>query len=297
MSHQNILDIVIETGPKEEGILYHYTSQRAMHSIIENNSLWVSHVYYMNDANEIKYGCNLFKQIILDRINHEQEGNVKQLLSDLKDRMDFIIDMPLYLFVFSLSEKGNLLSQWRGYTPLGAGVSIGFGQQMLQLLAQLNEFTLIKCVYEKKDQDNILYPLLDKIITQFAIDLPLINTKGIPEHQKYMYYLNKYTEELLMALCYIKDPAFKEECEWRLVSRYYEYYTHEDIKFREGNTTLIPYIELNLSGMKRSGKLFEEVVVGPSSNFNLSFYAVICYLSNKKACSRTINSLMPYRHV
>ena len=97
--------------------------------------------------------------------------------------------IPHYLFVFSLSEEGNLLSQWRGYTPLGAGVSIGFNQDKLQRHAQQKGFSLIKCLYKKEEQDNILNPLLDKIITQFRHDLPSINTKGIPEHQKYLILL------------------------------------------------------------------------------------------------------------
>ncbi len=284
-------------GPNKEGVLYHYTSQWAMHSIVENRCLWISHVYYMNDANEIRYGCNLFKKIISNRINHEEEGIIKQLLFDLSNQVDQLMGFPHYLFIFALSEKGNLLSQWRGYTPLGAGVSIGFNQDKLQEHARQREFSLIKCVYEKKEQDDILYPLLDRIITQFNIDLPSIDTKGIPEHQKYLYYLNKYKEELLMAFCYLKDPAFKEECEWRLISKYYEKYIDPDIKYREGKTTLIPYIELKLSGIEQDGRLFEQVFVGPSPNYQLSFHAVSCYLSNKNACNIIINSQMPYRYV
>ena len=51
-------------GPKTKGVLYHYTSQNNLRCIVENHSLWISHVYYMNDANEIKYGAELFKVVV-----------------------------------------------------------------------------------------------------------------------------------------------------------------------------------------------------------------------------------------
>lgn len=289
--------MVTVIGPKTEGLLYHYTSQGVMHSIVENRCLWVSHVYYMNDANEIKYGARIFKEIISNRLGQEIEAPTKQFLIELSNRMDHLMRNPHYLFVFALSEKGNLLSQWRGYTPLGAGVSIGFNQGKLQKHAQQRDFSLIKCIYKKEEQDKHLYFSLEKIITQFENDLPSIDTKGKPDNQKYLIYLNKYSGELLRALCYIKDPAFEEECEWRLISKYYEKYTDPDIQFREGKTTLIPYIKLELSGIEEDGRLFEQVFVGPSPNFELSMAAVSSYLSNKKACYMTINSQMPYRHV
>jgi hypothetical protein len=296
MSNMMGINIVIPP-PMDGNILYHYTSQVAMHSIVENKTLWVSHAYYLNDANEIKYGCNLFKNIISNKINEEEPGDLKQLLIELSNHMDHIAGTAHYIFVFSLSEQGNLLSQWRGYAPFG-GVSIGFNKNMLQTVAKLKDYKLIKCVYEYIDQQSILSFLLDEIITQFKIDLPSIDTKGRPEHQKYMIYLNKYTDKLLFALCHIKDPAFKEECEWRLVSRYYEYYIHEDIKYREGKSTLIPYIELKIGELALSGHgLFEYVFVGPSSNLALSLSAVGCYLSKKKACNHIINSMIPYRNV
>ena len=35
--------------------LCHYTSAEALRSILENNSLWMTHINYMNDSEEIFY--------------------------------------------------------------------------------------------------------------------------------------------------------------------------------------------------------------------------------------------------
>jgi hypothetical protein len=101
-----------------------------------------------------------------------------------------------------------------------------------------------------------------------------INTAGRPPNQKYLAYCCQYSEKLLKTFCRIKDPFFQEENEWRLVSKYYEKYTDPEIKFREGRTTLVPFIEFPLTDIHDDGRLFEQVYVGPSPNFNLAYSAI-----------------------
>ena len=200
--------------------------------------------------------------------------------------------------MFSLTAKGNLLSQWRAYTPSGeAGVSIGFSKEGLEKIAAQKGFELIECLYDKNEQLGILNSELDAIIAKFVEDAPSINTSGRPPTQKYLSYFYQYSERLLKTFCRIKDPFFQEESEWRLVSKYYENYTDPEIKFREGRTTLVPFVEFHLSGIHDDGRLFEQVYIGPSPNFNLAYAAIVSFLSNKKACNITINSQLPLREL
>ena len=143
----------------------------------------------------------------------------------------------------------------------------------------------------------IVNSLLDTIIAKFVEDQPSINTSGRPPNQKYLSYFYRYSERLLKMFCRTKDPFFQEESEWRLVSKYYETYTDLEIKFREGRTTLVPFIEFHLSGMHDDNRLFEQVYVGPSPNFNLAYAAIASFLSNKKVCNITINSQSPLREL
>lgn len=285
-------------GPKIEGVLYHYTSHRSLRCIVEDRQLRISHVYYMNDANEIKYGAELFKTVVAERQNRETDPTLVDFLVEFRDWLNQLIGLPHYIFVFSLTEKGNLLSQWRAYTPSGeAGVSIGFSKEGLEKIAAKKGFELIKCLYDKKEQLGILNTELDAIVAKFNKDVPSIKTAGSTPNQKYVSYCYQYSERLLKTFCRIKDPFFQEESEWRLVSKYYEKYTDPEIKFREGRTTLVPFIEFPLTGIHDDGRLFEQVYVGPSPNFNLAYSAIVSFLSNKKACKVTINSQLPLREL
>jgi hypothetical protein len=285
-------------GSKIEGVLYHYTSHRSLRCIVEDRQLRISHVYYMNDANEIKYGAELFKTVVAERQNRETDPTLVDFLVEFRDWLNQLIGLPHYIFVFSLTEKGNLLSQWRAYTPSGeAGVSIGFSKEGLEKIAAKKGFELIKCLYDKKEQRGILNTELDAIVAKFNKDVPSIKTAESPPNQKYVSYCYQYSERLLKTFCRIKDPFFQEESEWRLVSKYYEKYTDPEIKFREGRTTLVPFIEFPLTGIHDDGRLFEQVYVGPSPNFNLAYSAIVSFLSNKKACKVTINSQSPLREL
>ena len=280
------------------GVLYHYTSQKSLRAIVDDRRLKVSSVYYMNDANEIKYAARLLKGRISSRRDREVNGAVIDFLAELSDRIEQLIGNPHTIFVFSLTEKGNLLSQWRGYTPRAeAGVSIGFSKSGLEGIASQNGFELVRCLYDPDEQAQALNSELDAIIAKFVVDAPSISTAGRPQNQRYLLYLNQYVERLLKACCRIKDPYFLEEVEWRLVSKYYESYRVPDIKFDERRTTLIPFVELPLEGIHGDGRLFEEVFVGPSPNPTLAFAAIATFLSNRGVCHVTRNSLSPERQL
>ncbi len=284
--------------PKTNGVLYHYTNHKNLRSIVEDSRLRISHVYYMNDASEIKYGAELFKTVVAERQKRERDQNLIDFLVELRDWTNQLIGLPHCIFVFSLTEKGNLLSQWRAYTPFGeAGVSIGFSKERLEKIATQKGFELIKCLYDQKEQFGILNAELDAIVANFVIDAHSINTTGRSPNQKYLSYFNQYSERLLKTFCRIKNPYFQEESEWRLVSKYYEKYTDPEIKFREGRTTLVPFVEFQLSGIHDDGRLFEQVYIGPSPNFNLAYFAISSFLSNKKACNITINSQSSLREL
>lgn len=285
-------------GPKTEGVLYHYTSHKSLRSIVEARLLKISHVYYMNDANEIRYGAELLKTVVTERQNRATDQTLIDFLIEFRDWLNQLIGLSHYIFVFSLTEKGNLLSQWRAYTPSGAaGISIGFSKEGLEKIATQKGFELIKCLYDKKEQLGILNSELDAIVVKFRKDVSSINTAGSPPNQKYLSYCYQYSERLLKTFCRIKDPFFQEESEWRLVSKYYEKYTDPEIKFREGRTTLVPYIEFPLADIHEDGRLFEQVYVGPSPNFNLAYSAIVSFLSNKRACNITIPSQLPLREL
>ena len=110
--------------------LYHYTGISSLLYIAENNRLWASHVYYLNDSREIVHACSILKVLLEGQINKHQDDE-REFLQQLADWVKSFEQTPYHLFIFSLSEEPNLLSQWRSYTPHGKGVCLGFSQGYL----------------------------------------------------------------------------------------------------------------------------------------------------------------------
>jgi hypothetical protein len=86
--------------------------------------------------------------------------------------------------------------------------------------------------------------------------------------------------------------SLTEEREWRIVSGCFPKYTVPEIKFREGASMLLPYIEMALPA---DGLLFDEVILGPTEHNNLSHAALSTYLSNQNVSNTTVSSGIPYR--
>jgi Protein of unknown function (DUF2971) len=277
--------------------LYHYTSLSSLQGIVENKSIWMTNAYYLNDSNEISYAIGHFESLVDDGIKNKSTSKLEGFLRELKDWLPNMRYNPHYIFVFSLSKQRNLLSQWRAYAPHGSGVNIGFEVEALKRLCAQKNLDLVECVYSNQDQDRILKSLLGKIVDSFSVEFSNLPDNHEAKTCEYLDFLNGQAETLLKEFCRIKDSTFSEECEWRLVSKYYHSYTDSDIKFRPGKTALIPYIEVNLSSMRNDGYLFETIVVGPSPNFNLAFQSVSAYLSNKHACRETHSSQSPFREI
>lgn len=277
--------------------LFHYTNIGSLHGIVENNCIWLTNAYYLNDSNEIKFAIKHFERLIDESIKRGNTPKKIGFLNQLKEWIPGLYRDAHYIFVFSLSAQRNLLSQWRAYTPHGAGVSLGFEVDALKRLCTQKGLELVQCIYAADQRNAFLASLLSEVNSKFEEKYTYRPDSYEPKTCEFLDFLNSLAEFLLKAFCRIKDPTFSEECEWRLVSKYYQYYSDPDIKFRPSKTTLVPYIEVKLSGFRSDGYLFESIYVGPSPNSDLSHQAIVAYLSSKHACREFHNSMSPFREV
>lgn len=106
-------------------ILYHYCSNNAFHSIIENSSIWLSSLSLSNDSMEGKLVAEIIGLIAKD---DELDQAATERLQESVFRLEQFVDG----LGFCLSECGDLLSQWRGYADDATGVSIGFSKNYLE---------------------------------------------------------------------------------------------------------------------------------------------------------------------
>lgn len=273
--------------------LYHYTGIGALLSIAESNSLWASNIYYLNDSKEIYHACEIFKSVLKKVLEGDgRDPDEKEFLTQLGNWITGSRGNLFNIFVFSLSEHSSLLSQWRSYTPHGKGVSVGVSAKTINGLVAAHNLRVGKCLYNTVDQAKLVGSLINTMILTFRKKSSGIDTSSKHSPTCYYEFLNEFRGDVLQVLALIKHKSFIEEQEWRLVSPYFESFRTPVIRYREGASMLVPYIELDLGNEK---PLFEQVILGPSTYPDLSFSALSQFLSNKSICDWVKTSSIPYR--
>ncbi|MDA2926859.1 DUF2971 domain-containing protein [Acidobacteria bacterium AH-259-G07] len=109
------------------------------------------------------------------------------------------------VFVFSLSEKPNLLSQWGAYGASGAGYSVGFDTTQV-------EGNFLKVEYERQSQEEIVRPMFRK-----TLDFVKKLSGKYAKREVGACCLAALSQSLLPAAIRIKHKGFSEEAEWRLI--------------------------------------------------------------------------------
>jgi len=237
--------------PKPKGLLFHYTSPAGFLGIIESGSLWASNIHYLNDSAEFAYTVDLAKREIRHLAGNAPAAG-KQRLNELTEQIESI--RRLNIFVFSFSEDGDLLSQWRGYSPRTGGLSLAFDLDLVLPRIEQQGFRLTPCIYN---------PAVHHEIVQALIRRELARPWAGP-HPPGMSSHSIFIDEVAAAAPLLKDPSFSEEREWRLVSGP----TSSDlpsVKHRLTATTIAPYFDLAIRD--HLGQVpVTHVILGPSTH-------------------------------
>ncbi|MFA5824040.1 MAG: DUF2971 domain-containing protein [Thermodesulfovibrionales bacterium] len=294
---ESFLDITSADLPET---LYHYTSQQGLMGIVGNRSLWMTDILYLNDAQEFGYALSLLEKEIepiwedLDdfdnfKVIHAKKSHVTQeeIKNRYKDSCLFLENIRQILrafykagetstYVFSMSKKKDSLSQWRGYCNTGAGFCIGFDTAKLKEIVDEKNLSLFQCVYDMNLQTN----LIREILLQSMEKLSTVE-------------LNETVSEFLLKFMRIapimKDPSFQEEEEWRIVLHPPRTSIGE-LRFREGKSMLIPYIETTLQK-----QLICEIVIGPTPHEDLSRQSLKALMHSNGINCKLSKSDIPYR--
>jgi hypothetical protein len=276
--------------------LYHYTSISSLTSIAESKTIWASHIYYLNDISELTYAGEVMRDAIFERFDYSTDKEEQLFLVELSTWVFSTFKDTIYhLFIVALTEEGNLLSQWRSYTPHGKGVSIGFEPEFLLRNIKSQNLRIARCLYQASEQKELMQDLLSKILITFNRERQTYDSSHSGPSGKYLGIMNKFIGDLLQVFSIIKHPAFSEEKEWRIISPNFPECTVPQIKFREGASMLVPYIEVHLSNIREGETLFEEIYLGPAQYVNLSISTLSNYLSSRKLCNKLTYSDIPYR--
>lgn len=275
-------------------LLYHYTGYPALLSIAKSSELWATEIHYFNDASELTYATNLFKRA-LEKIEQQDKFDTP-LLSQLRDWLTHRLADGHMLFVCCFTENGNLLSQWRGYTPHGNGVSLGFEPKHLLSCAAQQGYRFGKCIYDQPTQEHISISAIEAVLTAAAARGPESNQQAHPS-QSFHHAFAEQEAHLLQIAALLKNPAFEAEHEWRAVSAISLSHVADPAQYRAGRSTLIPYKPLQLSLLRGMPLKLAHAYLGPTSENNLAMRAFSTFLAANRIspCKGVSASQLPYR--
>lgn len=287
--HRPQTNILNQKPPDRD--LYHYTSADGLKGVVSDRSLWATNIEYLNDTVEFKHGEEIIRSVVRSHMRNAK-GARHDFFNAVEMQTDFF--QVEDIFVISLSENDDLLSQWRGYTPSNFGFGIGFDPESLTTaLSTLDKMQLVQCVYEDSEKKEYAKTLLDKFLEMWITHRQLDRADDdIIMTVSPSIMFNVYSTYLAAAM---KHHAFAEEKEWRLlgVCR-----NPKRVHFRPGKSFLTPYIELQWGKGTNASEAqpIRSITVGPCPDPKLASKSVSRLLKSSSLENVQVkSSQIPFR--
>lgn len=278
--------------------LYHYTKLEGLKGIIRNRSIWFTHTSTLNDPTELIYG----KQLILNQLNNELNKNHEEIIVKFLHALIGEInrfDKIMYeTYVACFCESDNLLSQWRGYAHGGGGYNLGFSftsdikfYQTLDNIEKDSHIILRKIIYKENDQNQLIADYITSILSYAGDAIKYFQSHGgIPEIWELMAAMES-ANILCDLMLSFKNPVFIEENEWRLILVRQPEHKANQLKFRENEKLLIPYIETFIIEQIEGKSFFplRSIKFGPMLDVLSTRSALKLFISKESAAESTVN--------
>ncbi len=282
--------------PALPGRLWHYTTVARFLKIWKGVELWATSFEQLSDSAEVRYAHTKLGELA----HKELESRLTNSLAADKEGLGRALDAWLrqvieiwhrsddrdesgVVAIFSLSEEGDLLSQWRAYGAEG-GVAIGFDAAALKKALDGKGASLEACVYETADVEHVLQPLAEDLVDELS-------------HGGFIPQFSHRTDFYRVAPR-VKDPGFKEEKEWRIIT---DRLWPSEFHIRSSGARAVSYWPLALVGRENDEddgapmwrQLINAVRIGPSPHMDLSFAAIDSFLH--RLAIEVERSEIPYR--
>lgn len=252
-------------------LLFHYTSVEALLGMLGSEAIWLSDVRFQNDAS------------LFDQARASTGRLIDELACDLSDKSRRVLKQAAgrqfddCWCAFSLSTEGDLLSQWRGYTPVaeGGGLALGFARNELAEASEASGFHLVECVYDAENPMALLRPIVERWISAFrdaqgACDDEAFDWRSWDGH-------GDFHREWLDVAVSIKHPAFAEERESRIAGRV----PIKDVRYRASGGRIVPYKALRIE-FHGSASPLRRIVLGPGASQGLNYQSLRLVLSTHR---------------
>lgn len=195
--------------------LYHYTTLEGAAGIMSSQSLRLTHIRYLNDTSELSHGMRAFRTAALERAKEVSDSRARQFLEKAAHQVQSMENINIC--VASFCDAPNLLSQWRGYGRTGGAVALGFATRILDVSLLQGHTQLWKCIYDQHDQRIISFELVDLLLNSYkAVDGPSLKAAEWERSERNL--IGFFNTTFLRVAPMLKNPHFKEEREWRIIS-------------------------------------------------------------------------------
>ena len=284
-------------GSTAKTSIYHYTSVNGLKSILENKTLWLSEISFMNDESEIKYTFNLVCYYLdsVKKYSTEFKNSIKKWLDILVNTYSKEVKYGYYVMSFSLNSDS--LPIWTYYTknPNSAGFNVEFDKDNIIEVVK-NHSMMFGCIhglvlYNKTRQKKAIKKVLDKYY-EIYLKSPDEEALNAPKNASILEAVN----DLLLLSLFFKSSYFKNEEEYRIVIRTLQFKEKQfiNINFRISNGILTPFLEVSF---KDKPEIIKGVTISPTQKSPLVERGLSDFLIAKKYKDVNISkSKIPLRY-
>ncbi|MGE4521925.1 MAG: DUF2971 domain-containing protein [Acetobacter sp.] len=191
-------------------LLWHYCSAETFEKVCNSGHIFLGDLDSMNDYQEGRW--------LRDQIGRRVSSSAQEFIPYLEATR---IRFHLGPFVTSLSEDGDLLSQWRAYANGGRGTALGLSPEKLSIpifqidREQLSGYTALCNVIYDTDLQEALADAVASIINSIVSEMQ--GKYFPPEAHPYIFCAAHINMNLHYIEPLFKNPAFREEKEWRII--------------------------------------------------------------------------------
>jgi hypothetical protein len=111
--------------------LHHYSDMAALVGMVQNQELWLTSIFHLNDPSELNHGIQLASDRLDEHLRRKTKNalNIADLIKDsfcdgMLDVLEDDIGDAFGFYVASFSRSRDDLAQWRAYADDGRGVAI-----------------------------------------------------------------------------------------------------------------------------------------------------------------------------
>lgn len=239
-------------------VLHHYCTTETFMAIVASKRIRLSALSMSNDSEEGRLLLRLTDK--LGEVHHTDAA----VLASLKAHWNEVVAANEGLG-FCLSERGDLLSQWRGYAGQGRGVSIGFSTEFLKRVSVADEAddhfsTLERVEYGEGQQLHEYGPTYTALVDTIMDAQGYLQYGHVSITEKLKAVLNRKLRPWTRKIYTFKNDGFSEEREWRMLALLTAE-EQEDCSYRAVDDKIVAFRELRLD--EDEGPAIVSVTLGP----------------------------------